>query len=758
MLVNLQWLLGALPTPYLVLTPDLVIAEANTAYLDLLGRTRSDLVGRPVFDVFPPTADALDDQGRNLVRDSLERVRDTGELDVVPVSRFDVVDPATGRLAERHWCVVNAAVPGDDGPTSLLLQCAADVTSLVRGRANRRGSAAREHARIRHLDGLRADLRLRLQQLSAARECGDVISTALQASEDRARAVLDSTVDAIITIDGSGRVASVNRATEQMFGYPEEEVVGRNIRMLMPEPYRGQHDGHLERYQRTGEKRIIGSGREVSGLHRDGHTFPIELAVSEVGSDRQLFTGVLRDITGRKRLETQLIHQSLHDPLTGLANRALLVERIELATARLGRHPGLMTLLFVDLDHFKRVNDNLGHEAGDELLKRTAARLRAGVRPEDLVARLGGDEFVVLCEDLADDAGAHALASRLVQTLNTPMSLRGREIEVSASVGVVTERGKRSAADLLRDADAAMYRAKQDGRGRYKMTDEAARAMTSNRLQVGWDLQRALPNNQMRAVYQPVIDLHTGGVVAAEALVRWQHPERGLLAPAAFLDIAAELGSITDLDAWMLVNACLEAADWGRQGFGPVGVCVNISSRSLVDGRLLERVGKALEVSHLDPRLLTLELAESSLMQDAPAAGRTLTDLRALGVQMSVDDFGTGYSSLRYLQQFPVHFLKVDCSFVAGLDDSGSVAADSAGIIQAIVNLAVALDLQTVAEGVETPGQLAGVTALGCDLGQGFFLGRPAPRQDITAALREGVVLTPAARNKFVPKMRLAVS
>lgn len=742
-MVDFEELFAGLPTPYLVMTPDLVIVEANRAYLELLGRTREELLGRPVFEAFPPAPDALDEEGRNPLEISFLRARETGRPDVMPQYQYDVLDPDTGELAERHWSLTSAPLLGPDGRTQLILQRVEDVSDYVRDSEGDRSDADRGQAWHRRAQAVEADLHLRMQQLRAAQEASEVATAALRASQQRAQAVLDTAVDGIITIDGDGQIESVNPAAEKMFGYAEGELVGRNIRTLMPDPHRSQHDEVLERYRRTGERRIIGSQQEVAGRRRDGSIFPMELAVSEIGSDRRLFTGIVRDITERKRLEAQLSHQALHDPLTGLANRALLVQRLELAVARRARHPGLLALLFIDLDRFKLINDTLGHDAGDELLVAAAARLRAAVRPEDLVARLGGDEFVVLCEDLAYSADAEKLAQRVAETMAASVSLRGREIYGSASVGLVTDTGERSASELLADADIAMYQAKGQGRGRYSVLDAASRAMSTDRLQLTSDLHRVLDRAELRAAYQPLVALETGGIIGAEALMRWQHPERGTLAPGAFLGLADDVGLIGDFDAWMLVTACADAAGWARQIGRSIGVWVNLSGRSLADRRLVDTVGQALERAQLAPGLLTLEITEGTLMQNAAATVRTLAQLRDLGVRLAVDDFGTGFSSLAYLQQFPVHALKVDRSFVARLDQ-GDEAEGSAAIIRAIASLAAGLDLLTVAEGIETPEQLAAATALGCDLGQGFFLGRPTDPQNIPLAVPDGVVLPSA--------------
>jgi diguanylate cyclase (GGDEF)-like protein/PAS domain S-box-containing protein len=572
--------------------------------------------------------------------------------------------------------------------------------------------------------------------------------SALLASEQRARAVLETAVDAILTIDVRGVVVSMNPAAERMFGYAAAEVVGRNVSMLMPTPYRVEHDGYLDRYGRTGERRIIGIGREVLGQRRDGTTFPCDLAVSEVGSQTGMFTGVLRDITERKQFEARLAEQAMHDPLTGLANRTLLREHLDAGLHRLRRHPGLLTLFFLDLDRFKAVNDNLGHEAGDELLVHVADLLRATVREQDVVARLGGDEFVVLCDDLADQDAAEALAERITSSLHVPVRVRGQELFVSASVGVVTTTGCASASQLLRDADAAMYQAKDQGRGRYSLLDAAARADMTDRAHLRNDLQRVLERDELCVEYQPLVDLRTGEVVGTEALVRWDHPVRGRLAPGAFLSLALELRLLGEIDAWMLRAACGQAAQWGRELGRPLAVWVNLSSQSLADARLPERVADALHGSGLPPHLLTLEITEDTVMQDAARTIHLLQDLRGIGVQLAVDDFGTGYSSLSYLQQFPVQALKIDASFVGRLDD-GRMSEDggSRTITRAVVNLASGLDLRTVAEGIETAGQLTAVAGLGCDLGQGWWLGRPAAPADALRLLREGVLLSGRAQD-----------
>ena len=548
---------------------------------------------------------------------------------------------------------------------------------------------------------------------------------ALRESEEHFALMVASVRDyAILTLDPAGRVMSWNAGAERIKGYAAGEIIGRSFAVFYPpeEVGRGEPARHLAEAASTGHVEYEGWR-----VRQDGSRFWADVVLTAMVDDEGRLRGfgkVTRDVTERRRVDRELAERSLRDPLTGLGNRTLLMERVDHARSRLSRREGLLTLLFLDLDRFKLVNDTLGHDAGDELLIKVAGLLRRTLRPEDTVVRFGGDEFVVLCEDLAGHHEVRAVARRVSEALNVPICLRGQEVSLSASIGVVSDAGRTPSLDLLRDADAAMYRAKELGGGRYTFPGSDDRTGPSDGLQLSSELHRVLERGELRAWYQPLDDLHTGRTLAFEALVRWQHPERGLLAPAAFLDVAEAIGAIVDFDSWMLRTACLGAAERGRRAGQPVGMWVNLSGRSLAHGHLPEAVAGALAESGLDPGLLTLEITEGALMRDAASTVQTLTTLRELGVQLAVDDFGTGYSSLAYLQRFPVHALKVDRSFVAGLDLPGG--GDSAAIVRAVAGLATALDLRTVAEGIETSSQLAAVRALGCDLGQGFLLGRPS--------------------------------
>ncbi len=449
--------------------------------------------------------------------------------------------------------------------------------------------------------------------------------------------------------------------------------------------------------------------------------------------------GAILDITERQALERQLAHQAFHDALTGLPNRALVLDRLGHALARGGRDRATTALLLLDLDGFKHVNDSLGHAAGDRLLVAFAARLPGCcLRPDDTLARLGGDEFVVLLEGLTDPSDATRLAARIAASpaLWAPYPLEGREVSVHASVGVAVGRaGAATAADLLRDADTALYRAKAAGKGDYAVFDPAMNAAAVARLELEADLRRAVARGELALAYQPLVALADGRVRRAEALVRWTDPARGPVPPGCFIPLAEETGLIRAIGRWVLAEACRQAAAW-RRAFGdraPV-VCVNLSAREFGDPDLPTTVAGALRDAGLAPAGLALEITEGVLMGTAPGTLATLWQLRDLGVGLAVDDFGTGYSSLAYLKRFPVDTLKIDRAFVAGLGADGEDTA----IVGAVVGLAHALGLATVAEGVETADQAAGLRRLGCTLAQGYHFARPLPPAALAALLAAG--------------------
>jgi diguanylate cyclase (GGDEF)-like protein len=557
--------------------------------------------------------------------------------------------------------------------------------------------------------------------LHEAEERRDRVATErkLREVEQRFHAVIDTAMDAVLTVDAAGTIETFNPAAQRLFGYQADEVIGRNIEILLVE----------------GRTPVVGTSCELVGRHKLGSIFPIELSISEATvSGRPIFTWIARDIRERKAFEAQLAEQALRDPLTRLANRTLLVDRLANLLSRSSRHASVAALLFLDLDRFKTINDSLGHSAGDEVLRVVARRLSGLVRPADTIARLGGDEFVVLCEDVDGGPGAQLIAQRIAQALEVPIAVGDSEVVVSASIGIaVIDDPTLDAETLLRDADAAMYRAKEGGRHRFEIFDQEMRRHAVARLEVQQQLHQALENGQLTVHYQPQRLLDGGALVGFEALVRWEHPDRGLLTPAEFLPVADETGLIVPIGAWVIQDACARARRWAHLGERAPTVWVNLSARQLVHPELLSTVDAALR----DARGVSLgiEITEDALMSEPTLAVATTRELRDLGVRLAIDDFGTGYSSLTYVKLFPVDTLKVDRSFVSGVTTDHQ---DSA-IIAAIVGLARALGLEVVAEGVETAEHAERLRQLGCKAGQGYHFDRPLTGQE-ASELVEAVV------------------
>ena len=444
---------------------------------------------------------------------------------------------------------------------------------------------------------------------------------------------------------------------------------------------------------------------------------------------------LLGDALARHLADDKIRHQALHDPLTGLPNRVLFLDRLRVALAHSARRNSKVAVLFIDLDHFKLINDSFGHPTGDELLHAVAARLDGRLRAGDTVARFGGDEFLMICDDLASIDAARAIADDLRTELLAPLTLAGgTELVVRTSIGIAISQGMAAdAEELIAQADSAMYRAKEHGGGRTEMFDPTRRRDARSQLRTEHQLATAIERNQLRLLYQPIVAIDTGRILGLEALVRWQHPERGLLSPAEFIPIAEATGLIVPIGAWVLAQACRQGKAWrrGRSHDTAPTIAVNLSLEQFIDPDLFEVIERALDSAALNPAALELEITESALMQNEQETMTTLARLERLGVTLVLDDFGTGYSSLSHLQRFPIHALKIDRSFIAALDDQ----EHSQAIITAIISMAQSLKIDVVAEGIETPTQASTLEDLGCRRAQGYLYARPLPARAITALL-----------------------
>jgi diguanylate cyclase (GGDEF)-like protein/PAS domain S-box-containing protein len=549
-------------------------------------------------------------------------------------------------------------------------------------------------------------------------------------NEERLRlwgSVIQHSSEAIIICDAKQRIVQVNRAFEEITGYTEAEAIGRTPRILKS----GKHD--REFYRRMWRE-VTQRGQwrgEVWNRRKNGDLYVEWLALGAVRDDSGAiahFVGIFSDITARKQIEERVRHLAHFDPLTDLPNRAQLVELATQTLKIARRDRRKLALLVVDLDRFKTVNDSMGHDAGDELLIRVADRLRRLVRSSDIVARLGGDEFAVLIPHLDSMHAASAVAQKVLDSIRAPLTLRNHELSVSGSVGIcVFPDGARDAGELIRNADAAMYHAKNSGRNgccfyTSDMNDKALEVLATETA-----LRRALERDEFVLHYQPQIDIRTGATVGLEALIRWQRPDVGLVMPGHFIPIAEERGLIGAIGEWTLRECARQAKEWDRSGVPPLPIAVNLSASEFHQQGFVDRVEQTIARFELRPERIELEITEGVIVRDAQGTIDTLERLHRFGVRLSIDDFGTGYSSLNYLRRFPIDKIKIDQSFVREmLSDRGA-----AGIVRGIVELAKSLELQVIAEGVETDAQLRFLAEARCDVAQGFLFSRGLPPTEL---------------------------
>jgi diguanylate cyclase (GGDEF)-like protein/PAS domain S-box-containing protein len=552
----------------------------------------------------------------------------------------------------------------------------------------------------------------------------------------RFRSLVDHASDLITVVDGDGRIRYQSPSLEGLVGIAPDAVVDTPYIELADEPERASLHSMLANLGAEGGPATA----EYRLRHADGSWRSVESIITDLTADPSVGGIVLntRDVTDRKALEEELAHQAFHDSLTGLSNRAVFRDRVDHALARSARLGTPLTVLLLDLDGFKTINDSLGHEAGDELLIAVAARILACGRESDTVARLGGDEFGILLEDEGDERRATQVAHRVLQAVSEPYDVRGREIFVRASIGIAfSSPGTDTTDDLIRNADAAMYAAKAAGRDRYQIFEPAMHARALARFEVHADLQRALDRGELAVYYQPIVEFSTGAVKGVEALVRWLHPTRGVLAPIEFIGVAEDTGLIVPLGRWVLNEACRQIVEWRSNDpdASTLMVSVNLSTRQLLEPDIVLQVQRVLEETGLDPAALTLELTEGSLMQDVADTAVKLRALKHLGVRLAIDDFGTGSSSLAYLKHFPIDLLKIDKSFVEQITTEES---EGSALVRTIIELAQTFELDTVAEGIEAVDQLDELRSAGCRSGQGYLFARPLDGDAMEGLLHGG--------------------
>ncbi len=553
----------------------------------------------------------------------------------------------------------------------------------------------------------------------------------LRESEELFRSAFDYAAIGMALVSAEGRWLQVNRSLCDILGYTEEELLDSEFQQVTHPDDLGTALANIKELVKG---KVPTYQMEKRYLHKQGHAVWSLWSVSSVRDPHTNAVHLIfqiQDITDRKRAEGRLLHDAFHDALTGLPNRALFIDHLQLAIARTKRSVEQMfAVLFLDLDRFKVINDSLGHMIGDQLLVGVARRLESCLRPGDTVARVGGDEFTILLEAITEDSEAVAVAERIQREIGQALSLEGREVFTTVSIGIALSSIEYvQPEDVLRDADTAMYCAKSLGKARHEVFDKQMHAVAINLLQMETDMRRALDRHEFFMQYQPIVALDTFELRGFEALVRWQHPERGLISPLDFIPVAEDTGQILAIGHWVLKDACRQMRRWQRRfpSDPPLSISVNLSGRQFTQPDLIEQVKLILAETKLEARCLKLEITESVVMENIDTATEMLRQLRELGVQLSIDDFGTGYSSLSYLHRFPINTLKIDRSFVTCMVNNN----ENIEIVRTIVMLAQNLGMDVVAEGVETKEQLALLRKLGCENGQGYFFSRPS---DVTGA------------------------
>lgn len=564
---------------------------------------------------------------------------------------------------------------------------------------------------------------------TVARDVSDI----KQAEEKQllAAKVLENMNESVIVTDVNGNIISVNPAFTKVTGYTEDEVIGKNPRILSS----GRHDSEFYRQMWTIIHQEGMWEGEIWNKRKNGEIYLEGVTISAVKDEHgQLnhYVAVFRDITEHRRLEEQIEYQAYHDTLTQLPNRVLLYDRLNQAIARARRHQKKLAVMFLDLDRFKRINDTLGHSTGDQLLKAVAERLTGVMRTSDTVARQGGDEFIILLPEIEEIQDAVTVSEKIIETLKKPFFLEGHELFITTSIGISIFPDDGSDREtLIKNADTAMYRAKEQGRNNFQFYQSDHFEGSYERLSMETDLRKALSRGEFVLYYQPRVELESGKIVGMEALIRWNHPQYGIISPAQFIPMAEETGLIISLGKWVLSEACRQNKIWQERGFSNLKVAVNLSMMQFKQKELADQIKVVLEETGLDPQYLEMELTESILMNNPDVTLNTLHKLKGMGIRIALDDFGTGYSSLNYLKRFPIDMIKIDQSFVRDIMNN----QDDRAIVTAMINLAHSLNLRVIAEGVEKIEQLQFLMEMGCDEVQGYYCSHPIPAEEFESLL-----------------------
>ena len=550
-----------------------------------------------------------------------------------------------------------------------------------------------------------------------------------------AAAIFNAAVDAIMVINARGILQAANQSAETLFGFNSEEMLGKNISMLMPAPYAHEHDGYLYNYCASAERKIIGIGREVTGQRKDGSCFPLHLSVSEFRQDdQQLFVGICHDISERRKFTEHIAFLAKYDGLTGCANRREFIEGLSTAIDACQSNGRKIAVLFIDLDGFKQINDNHGHQVGDRLLKLIAKRFQKTLRDSDLLGRVGGDEFVVsIILDSKGETASH-IASRLMESLKEPFIIDDRTLSVGASIGISLYPNDGLTADeVMNEADIAMYQAKVEGGGCIRLFDQALRERSEQVYRLLSRLRKAISLEQLELHYQLQFDIQTLQPCGMEALLRWRDGVNGLVSPDQFIPVALEYGLMTTIGRWVIRQACKDNMTLIEAGLLDVTVAVNICAPLFSEAGFCALVHQLLVSTGLPAERLELEITEDVAMNSSVQVLQTSDELHKAGIRLAMDDFGVGFSSLDRLKKLHFDKLKIDRSFVADLTENHSDQA----IVKAILGMAKGLSMRTVAEGIETEEQLAFLREVGCSQGQGFWFARPMPLPELINWLQE---------------------